>query len=159
VEKRWDVITIFRSRSDGLTLSEIIVALGLTAILSLIVLGVFTKLLLSSTKSTDLTTASLLARGVLEKVVREGPVGTAGTVRFPELEGETELFTQDRGSKTKFFYQVSSARLTTEADSGIGTLHNVRVTVSWWEDDGAESSRADYGKLSTQVERTVYVRR
>jgi hypothetical protein len=149
-------------KKRGLTLSEVVMALGVMTALSLVIVAVFTKLLISSTKNTDLTTANLLARSILDQTVRKGPGQNPNEPDFHKFTTPGEkvsLSTNNKNSKTKFVYEVRSQRITNEADSTLGNLYNVEVIVSWWSDEADESnSRADYGKLSTQISRTVYVK-
>jgi hypothetical protein len=144
----------------GLTLAEVVMALGVMTALSLVVVAVFTRLLISSTKNTDLTTANLLASSLLDETVRRGPTGSIGDPQRFKVPGESvELVTNHEKSKTKFVYAVRSQRITTDGDSTLGNLYNVEVTVSWWADSADVSgSRGDYGKLNTTLSRTVYIK-
>ena len=132
--------------------------------LSLVVIGVFTKLLLASTKGSDLTTANLLARSILDRAVRYGPPRSAGVDGwgvggdYTTSGGRASMYTHDTKVKTKFVYQVIPTRLTPDKNV-VGTLYDVRVIVTWWEDEAsAQAARQEFGRLSTEVSRTVYVR-
>ncbi len=140
----------------GLTLSEIVVALGLMAGLLLVIIALFTKLLVNSTKNTDLTAANLLARSILDQSVRRGPSNSG---QFTTPDDSLELSTNNRDSKTKFSYEIQSQRITNTHDSSLGRLYQVTATVSWWADEvSQEHSRQGYGRLSTSISRTVYVK-
>lgn len=143
----------------GLTLAEIVVALGVLTALSLVVVAIFTRLLVSSTKNSDQTTANLLARSILDRAVRQGPPdwGTGGD--FSTAGGTATLSTNDTTSKTGFVYQVTPVRLTTPDSFGFGELYEVTVIVSWWTDSADKNaSREGYGRTSVEVTRTVYIR-
>ena len=145
-------------RPCGLTLAEIVLTLGLMAVLLLVVVGVFTKLMMSSVKSTDLTTASTLAQTILEHAVRQGPPEWGIGGDFSTTGGRAEFYTHDTNISTKFVYQVKVDRATTPPESSMGTLYNIKVIVNWWgEEADRTSARPDLGRLSTELTRMVYV--
>lgn len=140
-------------KTRGLTLSEIIVALGVMTALSLVVIAIFTKLLASSTKSTDLTTANLLARSLLDRAVRQGPPDWGNAGNFSRDGGTIALETGEAAA-TKFTYQISPVKVTNAPDPNLGQLYNVTVEVRWWDPE----QKRGMGKLSTTLSRTVYIR-
>ena len=71
VGRRKGLRTLSRSKNLGLTLAEVVLALGIIAIVALSILGVFTKLMVSATKNTDLTTADALALTIMENAVTQ----------------------------------------------------------------------------------------
>ncbi len=141
-----------------MTLAEAVLAFGLMAVLAVVVIGVFTKLMVSTTKSTDLTAAQLLARSVLDRAVRAGPPDWG--VDFTSV-GTVGLYTHDKTVMTDFVYQVVPLRLTPAGSSdSMGELYEIGVTVSWWtETPDANAGHAGVGKVSTQISRTVFIRK
>ena len=139
-----------RGRASGLTVGEILVSLALLGAVSLVVIGLFTRLLATSAKSQDQMAANILARGLLEQTVRRGPDGSEN---FTLPEETTILATNDESTKVEYRYEVSSRVVATDPDSDMGTLYEVTVSVSWWD----ESSKG-HGRLQTSASRMVYVR-
>lgn len=128
------------------------------AMVSLVIIAIFTKLLISSTKNTDLITANLLARGIMDKAVRQGPPKWGKDDTYSISGGSASLATNGDQSDTKFVYEIETRKVTSNPDS-VGQLFWVKVTVSWWADKvGNKNSRQDYGRLSTEIVRTVYLR-
>lgn len=132
------------------------------ASVSLVIIGLFTRLLASSTKNADLTTANLLARGVLDKAARIGKPtwGTQSTFTGPKNTGTVSESVEVAGNDgtTEYIYELRVEKVT-DSDKAIGQLYHLTVTVSWWgEKASAKSGRQDYGNLNTVLTRTVYVR-
>lgn len=140
-----------------MTLAEVVLAFGLMSILAVVVIGVFTKLMVSTTKSSDLTAAQLLARSVLDRAVRAGPPDWG--VDFTGV-GTVELYTHDKTTLTDYVYSVVPVRVTPAGGTDtMGELFELRVTVSWWTDTpDADAGRQGVGKLSTELSRTVFIR-
>ena len=131
-------------------------ALGLLTVISLAIIGVFTRLLSASTKNTDQTAAHLLAQSALEKASRQGPpdwgFGISGSTGTGAVS--TKLNTNNDQSKTEFTTTVKVEKVT-NADPKVylGNLYDVKVSVSWWG-----KKRQGLGKLSMETSRTVYIR-
>lgn len=141
----------------GMTIAESVVAFGLMAVLAVVVIGVFSKLLVSSAKSTDLTAGQLLAKSVLDRAARQGPDqwGVGGSTT--NFGGGAQLYAHDKTTGTRFVYEVLPVRLNTDI---MGNLYEVTVTVTWWRDQvDPEAGRQQVGRLSTQLSRTVYVKK
>jgi len=136
------------SRASGLVLSEIVVSIGLLAIVGLSIVGVFSYLAVSSHTNADRAAASLLADSVLEKAVKEGPDdwGVGSGNLFTELE------TSDAVSTTRFTYQVQAQKL---KEASLGDTYQVTVDVAWSAPD--EGGRVERGKGHIQRTRTIYV--
>lgn len=142
-------------QSRGVTLAEIVVAIGLLAISAVIVIGVFSKILSSGGKTAHQAVGRRLAERVLNRAVREGPPGWGTDAT---MQGSSRLQTQQTTS-TEFVYRVSvSPAKTTSGPSALGDLLNVRVDVSWWvgADDG-NGARRDQGQLSVSAEQLYYL--
>lgn len=141
-----------------MTIAEAVVAFGLMSVLSLSVIGVFSKLLTASAKSSDQTAGRLLAKGVLDRALREGPPNWGVGGNFSSFGGEAALYAHDSLSGTSFVYQVLPNEVVTTTNS-MGRLYEVTVTVTWWRDRAdAGATREGVGRLSTELTRTVYFR-
>jgi hypothetical protein len=117
--------------------------------LSLSVVGLFTKLLASSVKSQDQVSANILAQGLLEQAVRRGPDSKG----HYSLSEQSKVLSSGNDSETRFSYEVNSRRMTSKTASTMGSLYEVTVGVTWWDD-----STKGHGRLSTKATRTVYVK-
>lgn len=128
------------------------------AAVSLVVIGLFTRLLASSAKNTDLTTANLLARSILDRAARIGPPKWGIGSEHSVSGGTASLQTNGDESKTDFSYEIDVRKATSEVGT-LGQLYHLTVTVSWWgEDVSSTRMRQGIGKVSTQLTRTVYIR-
>jgi type II secretory pathway pseudopilin PulG len=128
---------------------EIIVALGLVSVVALAVIGVFSKLMTSSSKTADQAAAELLAQSTLDKSIRVGPPN------WGVPDGEVTLKTADASSRTEFLYRVQGEELP-DSDHHLGSLYRVTVLVSWGG-SLAKTERLDQGKLWVERSRMTYV--
>jgi hypothetical protein len=141
-----------RSSIRGLVLSEIVLSLGLLAVVGLTVIGVFSYLAVNSQGSSDRAAAELLSDSVLERAVKAGPDPDAvdglqwGVGRDKVFQ---ELSTADNGSATRFTYQVSPELI---RSAPLGSVYLVTVEVAWAEEGGVER-----GKGHLKKSRTVYI--
>lgn len=137
--------------SRGLVLSEIVISLGLLAIVGLTVIGVFSSLAINSQSNSDRAAAQLLAETVLERAVKAGPDPVDG-LRWGVGTDKLfkELKTADDSSATKFSYQVSPELIRT---APLGTIYHVTVEVVWME----EGSGVQRGRGNLKKSRTVYI--
>lgn len=133
-------------------------ALGIIAIVALSILGVFTKLMVSATKNTDLTTADALALTIMENAVTQGPPNWGVGGDFSITGGTASMYSGSSESTTKFVYQLKREEVTAHTSS-MGKMFKLTVIVTWWEDEANEAaSRAEYGRVGTELTRLVYVR-
>lgn len=152
---RW----VDRSRGEdksGLTLAEIVLAMGILAFIALLVVGVFLALLQSSAKNREQAMAELLTESILERAAAVGPPEW-GVERKVGTRLEAEL--ESDGSK--FFYQVDPVKVDTRPESAAGDTWKVTVTVGWWLAKDAprmESSRVGFGNQYVKGVRTIYWR-
>lgn len=162
--RRWDARV--RVRAKGLTLAEVVLAMGILAFLALLVVGVFLALLKSSAKNREQAMAELLTEKFLEKAAAEGPpdwgVGKekVGT-RLEEEPLELDRTAGKELDRTRFFYQVDSELLETEPKTTAGATWRITVTVGWWLAKDApkmESSRVGFGNQYVRGVRTIYWR-
>lgn len=146
-------------RNRGVTLAEIVVAIGLLAVASITLIGLFSKLLSTGGKSVHHAVATRLADRVLTRALREGPPnwGTGGT-----MNGVARLQTHRASVATEFEYRVtvSPPHEVRDGRAQQGALYEVEVEVSWWTQatDGNKGRRGQ-GQLSVTVERLHYVER
>lgn len=139
-------------RQDGLTLAEIVISLALLASLTVVVIGLFSKMLSSGGKQAEQGVARRLADKVLTKAVRQGPPGWGGA--GTNYEDTVELKSGRSELTTKYTYQVQVDHV---RSTDLGDLKRVQVQVTWWPDatDG-DNMRMDRGRLSLNVDQLVY---
>lgn len=141
-------------RKAGLTLAETILAIGLVAIMSLVIIAVFSKLLTSSAKTADLSSGQSLAQKVLDRAIREGPPdwGTGGA-----LVGVESIYAHDTSKRLDYGYTVTPILLPASSASAMGPVYQVLVRVEWWPDAAdASGSRQGSGKLFCELGQLVY---
>ena len=146
-----------RIRKGGLTLMEIVISIGLVAVITLFVVGVLSRILLTGGKTAHQTAANLLAEELLESAAVDGPPNWS----FPSAdrktwEGQRELLLPGEKSNTPFRYRLTELTLR-DADEDLGTFHQIVVKVWWTADEG--EYHPDLGKTYVEVYRNVYVRR
>jgi hypothetical protein len=135
---------------------EIIIALGLIATISLLVIGTLARLLSTGGKSAHQTAAALLAQEVLDSAVAAGPPrwGFSST-SLSDWKGVEHLILPGEDSSTPFDYKIEVLRLR-QSPQDLGTVSQVTATVWWW---GAEpGGREGQGRTAVTATRTVYVR-
>ncbi len=135
---------------------EIMVALGVMAVVTLLVVGTLARLLNTGGKSAHQVAAMLLAQEILETSAASGPPQWG----FPSagagnLRGERSLRLPGDQSDTLFQYKLDAIRLR-KSPADLGTVTQLTVTVWWWGDE--PKSRAELGRTSVELARTVYVR-
>jgi len=136
----------------GFTIFEMVVAIGLLAIIAVVVVGLFVRLNVSSTKSVDQNVALELAHRVLDDYAEADPSSW-------DVESNKELETHDPASKTTFYYRLRH-RLISDPTDPMGDLYRLDVDVSWWPGDVTkpyDAKRRDYGKLNLHLSRTVFI--
>lgn len=135
---------------------EIMVALGLLATISLLVIGTLARLLSVGGKSSHQTAATLLAQDALDSAAAVGPP-TWGSPNGASLKWSQtrELVLPNEDSKTPFECEVSILPLRRNA-SDLGSVFQVTSTVSWWGE--SPEGRVEQGRTSVTATRTVYVR-
>ena len=136
----------------GMTIAECVMAMGLLGVMALALVGLFSRLLSTTAKTTDQTAARMLARGILEHALREGPDSNWGG-----LGGKANLKAHDNLTGTDFVYEIKDARL--NPPSAVGNLYQVTVTVTWWKKDvDANATYGGLGKTSVDLTGSVYIR-
>ena len=136
------------ARIHGMTLAELILALGLLAIMVVCMTGLFSNLLGSATKGSHLTAGSFFARQRLEEVLRKDlywPVPPAAA------QG---IYTTDKDSQTTFFYRVMGTPIPPVAGQ-YRAAYWIDVEVWWWSEAPGQN-RSGQGKLYTSIGRMHY---
>ncbi len=136
---------------------EVIIALGLTAIISILVMGLLIRLLTSSGASSHQTAAAILAHEVLETATAAGPPSWGfGSGDQTQWTGSRDLILPGDEKETQFQFQLEAVTLRDSPDD-LGTVHQLKVTVWWWGDE--PGYRTEQGRTSVDAIRTVYVRK
>lgn len=149
-------MSVLEGYRRGFTLAEVVVSLGLLALMLVSTLILFSKLLASTTKNGYLEAAGVYADQILEHAVSHpassSPLYAALTV------GEQDLMVEGETSPTKFVYRLEARQVATANPHGERWL--LQVEVRWWtaETQEAAASRTDYGLLRTRQSRLVYVK-
>lgn len=140
-------------QSQGVSLAEVVLAVGLLTIISITVAGVFIHLLHASAKTSDVTAGRTLARRVLERAVRAGPP-TWGYDDYTEAKSEI-IVTQGSQTPSEFIYSVLPARLKSQDqfDGVTREIYYIEVEVKWWVDDPNSPVKtvSEMGRLSTTI--------
>ena len=134
--------------TKGLTMAELVLALGLLAVILVSLVGLFTTLLGSSAKSTNMTVGHYFAVQKLEEAILKG--------NFNEDGDERDIYSMDANNKTHFAYRVRSTAINGYAgDYGYRGGQYVLVSVYWWNGE-LQEARAGQGLLHTSVGRFCY---
>ncbi len=134
-----------------MTLAEVILALGLLAVVGLIVVGVFTKSMGAQSKSSHATVGRLLAESIAEKAVLIGPPNWGmADIDIPETE---TVRLQNSDSEETYTYDIDEFVVRgATATNSLGVLYLIEITVSWWGED----DRVGMGKNFVKTARVVY---
>ena len=147
-----------RRVQGGVTLAEVILALGLLGIILVAVIGLFQNLLSSTSKSTDVTAATVIAQERLNELVAGQPayLSTYG-MDFPTGPMAQGIYTHDSQSQTTYYHQATPELLKDEA--GFGRTYYLEVQVFWNTADPTQvaKNRAGQGQQSIKMGRVVYV--
>lgn len=137
-------------------MAELVAALGLIALLLLLVMGLFVRLNVSSSKSTDKAVALELASKVLE--IQAGSSPPLWELEAQKTNAAQGLELRAPGSNTNFYYTFSYQRISDASDSQMGDLYRLDVSVHWWpESSKADHTRGSYGRLQVHLARVVFV--
>ena len=144
-------------KTSGLTFAELMISLALLAVVIVVVIGLFVKLLNASTKGLDQTVALDIAQNRLDVVASSPASKWAG---FASTQGMAIV---DSRSMTTFHYKLIYEELSSpggQADSKMGDLYRVDVEVFWWPDDQNNpqaAKRTEMGQLKVNLSRIVYI--
>lgn len=157
----------------GVSLGEIVFALGILAFVALTLVGLFSQLILTSSKNRDQIMAELIANELVERAIVEGPVSATNPAGGWGVGGNTGVVhPYNITEPSTFFYRVDVAQLdTSESDTGpvpgveptgdilaLGHHWVVTVQVGWNPDDSSnlQGSRVSQGKQWVEVQKNVY---
>ena len=139
------------ARAVGFTLAEVVMALGLLAMLLLGAVGVFTSLFASSRK----TTSNLVGLSFVNQKLEE--LAEAGS--FTSISGSEGSYVLDPNLGTRFYYTVHCQPLsgvTTGPNRYLGGYH---VTVeAWWNAQSPTELHLGEGLRRVRAERFLYPR-
>ncbi len=136
----------------GLTLSEIIVALGLLAVASLVLLGLFSRMLASQSKSSHQTVGILMAQKIIERCSRAGPPNW-GLTDITQVQTESVVVQESKAS-VDFSYQLTASVVAPEPSKvPMGTLYLLELKLWWW----SEQAVGGTGKSFVETSRVVYI--
>ena len=142
----------------GVSLAEVMLAVGLLGIILISVIGLFQNLLTSTTKSTDLTAATVMAQERLNELVAAQPIhlATYGT-DFPTQVIGQGIYAHDSQSQTTFYHKATPELLKDEP--GFGRTYYLEVQVFWNTADPnvVAKNRMGQGQQSVKMGRVVYV--
>jgi hypothetical protein len=135
---------------------EIMVAIGIVATISLLVIGTLARLLSVGGKSAHQTAAAMLADEVLAGCAAAGPpLWGFSSADSTTWTGERSLLLPGQSSNTVFHYKLDVLALR-KSPQDLGTVSQLTATVWWWGDQ--PGGRADQGQTSWSSTRTVYIR-
>lgn len=133
------------------------ISFALLAVVIVVVIGLFVKLLNASTKGLDQTVALDIAQNRLD-VVASSPAS-----KWEGYSKSTDMVVVDSRTATTFHYKLTYQELSSpggQADNKMGDLYLVNVEVFWWPDDQKNpqaSKRTEMGQLKVNLSRIVYV--
>lgn len=141
-------------RRSGFTVAELIVAIGLLAVIAVFVIGLFVRLTASSSKSADQSVALEVASRFLDEYARATPED------WKTVSSKQELQTRDPASSTSYYYRLRYKPIDDGA-SQMGDLYRLDVDVFWWPTNPSKldqtPNRRDYGRLRVSLGRVVFV--
>jgi len=135
----------------GLTLAELVVAVGLMLLLLLASVQLFAYLLASGSK----TSANLVAINLASMKLEEEVSGTS-----PTNSGVIKAYTLDPASNTQFYYEITRLPLSGDPNAAKGAFlggHTVCVQV-WWNSDSPTRTHAGVGLQQVKLSRFIYNR-
>lgn len=146
----------WRKDRVGFSLSEVLIAIALVALMLVTTLVLFAQLLASTAKNGYLEVASLYADQLLEAAASHP---AASSPAYPPiLTGEKKFQVQGDENPTMFVYRLEATQL--DAGTSVGERWFMTVEVRWWTDsaESTETARAGYGELRTSQSRVVYAK-
>ncbi|MBS2038967.1 hypothetical protein JST97_28550 [bacterium] len=136
-------------RSRAYTLAEVLLALALSVIVVLTLVGLGLTALSGNQKSTDLTAAQSLCHQWLEEEIygaqadSSAPIWAANSPTAPYQQKQAKVGNTDYAAA----YYASDV-----SDAAMPNLKLCRLRVSWW---GGAEARQGYGRLYTEALRYV----
>ena len=146
---------LFRSSRlrTGLTLAELMIAIALLLVVTVIVIGLFLKLMTASTKGLDQTVALDIAQNKLDQAAQ------SSASKWLIYNSEAHSVSDSR-TPTIFHYVMTADELTATVPGSntMGDMYKLDLEVYWWpEEDKRVSTRHEMGRLSVKLSRIVYI--
>lgn len=148
--------------SPGLTVLEVMLAMGIISISVLLIIGLLARFLSAQSSTAAQTAARLMAKEVLDLAAATGPDGW-GFPNPSDLTGSRNLILPNEKKPTEFKYRLLTSELRSDPrDQGV--LYELEVEVWWWtdkdkpwDDPDATTARTESGNLFVKAQRVVYV--
>ena len=153
----------------GLTMGEMVIAVGLLGIIVVFIAALFVRLLTSSTKGSHQTVGVMFAQRRLDAAQRTGPpywgaenpLTKTGVGDYREsTSGNEGVYFQDDQSQTEFYYRFEAALIRSKP---MGDLYRLKCDVAWWPSTQAVADKAkttdvrrEMGKQSVSLSRVFY---
>lgn len=142
-----------------MTLAEVMLAVGLLGLILLSVIALFHSLLASTSKSNDMTVATVMAQQRLNELVTQQPSyrATYGQDFPTAVLGQTVYAHDSQSSST--FYSQARPELLKDDGSAYGKTYYLEVQVFWNTSDPSQpaANRHQQGAQSVKAGRVVYV--
>lgn len=139
------------ARAGGFTLAEIVMALGLLALLLLGSVGVFTSLFASSRKTTSTLVGLTFVNQKLEELAESGS--------FTSTSGTEGAYVLDPNLGTQFYYTVVCQPLSGVTSGSTRYLGGYHVSIeAWWNAQTPTQIHVGEGLRRVKVERFIYPR-
>lgn len=143
----------------AITLAEVMLAVGLLGLILLSVIALFHSLLASTSKSNDMTVATVMAQQRLNELVAQQPTyRSVYSQDFPTAILGQAVYAHDSQS-TSTFYSQARPELLKDDGPTFGRTYYLEVQVFWNSADGTQVSanRHQQGAQSVKAGRVVYV--
>ena len=137
---------------------EIVVSIGLVAVITLFVVGVLTRMLLVGGKTAHQTAGNLLAEELVENASIAGP--PAWGFETSDKDGMRRLLLPGEKTETPFYYHLEVVPLRASSED-LGKFYSLKITVRWGDGTakaGEQAYSPGLGKAYTEAFRKVYVR-
>jgi prepilin-type N-terminal cleavage/methylation domain-containing protein len=137
--------------SRGFSLLELMLSVGLLAVVLLFVIASFTSLLRGGRKSADLTAANFIADALIQKMQADS--------NFLQSALSGTIYGAEQGQRQKdlnnvvYDYSVTADQIQVSS-SPLQNLYQVNVEVWWWGNQAQK--KLGYGKLYTRLTRIFY---
>lgn len=144
--------------SRAITLAEVMLAVGLLGLILLSVMGLFHSLLASTSKSNDMTVATVMAQQRLNELVTQQPAyKSAYGQDFPNDVLTQAVYAHDSQSSSTFYSKARPELLKDEPN--FGRTYYLEVEVYWNTADPNQvaANRHQQGAQSVKAGRVVYV--
>ena len=139
-------------------MAEVMLAVGLLGLILLSVIALFHSLLSSTSKSNDMTVATVMAQQRLNELVTQQPsYQKIYHQDFPtDVLGQTVYSHDSQSSST--FYSKATPELLKDESPTFGKTYYLEVQVFWNSaDSGPAANRHQQGAQSVKAGRVVYV--